>query len=628
MSEIRIPTDGKFSQPNRGDIFGNLKSTQNVDLRTNPGRLRLSPRMTVLTKDNDASISNFVLPIGFVNHVLTGSQETMLMATGGGGYGVTGTGKIFTSNITPATTLGSFANLSGSAATNQPTQINDAFSDIVSWNGKGSGAVLATTAIKRTYVSTYNAGHEIYALEGSTWDNAWYSSTRSGLTLINGAPVNMCPAFNGLLYIAQEYSLKYAPITGSIVSPSSVTDPNTTQGTIHTLGKYVITWMRSSSDRIWVGLIEVANGSRYSHLGGYVAEWDGTGTAFNKIYKINAPCALSCTIVNDIPYIIDAYGVLKKLSSVGFIEVARLPVANQNIEMPGIYDMYNNSRWIHTRGMESNGGLIYINVNNYVSAGVYVKDMPSGVWIFDTDNSSQGIVQRNSPCVDSNDYGQQGIQAAGAIFPLRIISGNYLAGASYYSDDVTTQRYAVFYDDAATNTNKRGSFVTPFISSSKLQDHWNEASYRFSTLPSGDKIVGKYRTGKKANLPFIASITWTSTTTFTSTDTNFQYAAVGDEIEGFMGKGASSTAHISATSYSNPTYTITLEEAIGFSSGTAKVKVDNFQKMGQGVISSNTANQDELKIGKTNANIQVKTEMRFTGDVEIDDLTIMGTPHK
>lgn len=612
MSSKRIPINGVFSQTNRGDIFGDLKSTLNIDLRTNPGRLRLSPRMTVITKDNDVA-GNFGLPIGFETIVVSGT-EVNAIATGSGSASATGTGKLF---VNSAVGFGAFT-----AASSSPTTIHGLYSDMV------SASLKETNTFKRLYISTFgvSGGPDISQFDGSGWDNTWFSSTRSGSSLVNASPVHLC-AYKNNLYIAQEFQIMYAPLTGNIVKPSSVSDQNTTVGTIHTLGKYIVTWMRSSSNRIWIGLVEASSASK-SHQGGYVAEWDSTGIFFNNVYKIDAPSALSCTIVNDVPYIIDAYGILKKFTGYGFSEIARLPVANQNIEMPGIYDLYNNSRWIHTRGMASDGGLITINLNNYVSSGVYVKDMPSGIWEFDTQNPSQGIHHRNSPCADSNDYGQQAIQAAGAVFPLKVTGGNYLAGVSYYTDDTSTQRYAVFFDDVSTNANKRGSFVTPFLSADELQDHFNEAAYRFSMLPSGDKIIGKSRTGKKPNLPFIASITWTSTTTFTSADSNFQYASVGDEVMGVMGKGASSTAHISVISLNAGTYTITLEEAIGFSSGTAKVQVDNYQKMGQGVISSNTANQDELTIGKTNANIQVKTEMRFTGDVEIDDLTILSAPHK
>lgn len=614
MSEYRIPTNGKFAQLNKGEIFGNISKSLNLDLKTNPGRMRLSPRMTVITKDNDAGIANFGLPIGF-STVVIGGAEVNIVATGSGGASSAGTGKAFKNS---AIGFGAF-----SAVGSSPSTISDVYSEMVSW------AAYESSIFKRIYISTYGgSSHDISQYDGASWVNNWFSSTRSGSGLVNGAPVHLCPGFNGNLYIAQEYQILYAPLTGAIVAPSSTTATNTTAGTVHTLGKYIITWVRSSSNRIWVGLVEASSGSN-SHHGGYVAEWDGTGTAFNKIYKIDAPMAMSCEIINDVPYIVDAYGILKKFTGVGFAEVARLPVANLNTEMPGIYAPYNNVRWIHPRGMRNNGPIILLNINNLVSTGVYVTDMPSGVWAFDTENPSQGLVHRNSPCVDSNDYGQQSILAAGAISPQRVTGGDFLAGASYYTDDATTSRNAIFFDDVSTNTNKRGSFITPFLSATSLQEHWNRAAYRFSTLPSGDKIVGKFRTGKKAHLPFIASITWASTTSFTSTDSNFQYASVGDEIEGMMGKGASSTAHISAISLAGSTYTITLEEAIGFSSGTAKVKVDNFKKMGMGVISNNVVNQDELSIiNTTNANIQIKTEMRFTGDVDLDDLTVIGAPHK
>lgn len=617
MSQYRIPNQGKLSQPNKGDTSGNVRSTLNVDIRTNQGRIRLSPRMTLIT---DSTTSSFGLPVGFATMVVSSTEE-VIIATGSGAASATGTGKVFAN---AAVGFGAF-----SAVASSPSTVHHLYSDLVSWAGK------ETNTFKRIYVSTFgvSGGPDVAQFDGSSWDTVWYSSTRVGTTgggddanLVNAAPVHLCPGFNGNLYIGQEFQIMYAPYTGNIVKSTTKSGANTQNGTIYTGGKYVVTWVRSSSDRLWVGLMEASSATE-SHLGGYVGEWDGTGTAFNNIYKINAPCVLSCAIVNDVPYIIDGYGILKKFNGGGFSEVARLPVANQNVEMPGIYKLYTNNRWIHTRGMESDGGLILINVSNFVSTGVYVQDMPSGIWEFDTENPTQGLHHRNSPCVDTNDYGQQATESTGAVFPLRVTGGNYLAGVSYYTDDATTNRKGVFYDNAAANTNKKGSLVTPFLTSATAQDSFNTLSYRFRQLPSGDKIIGKYRTGKKANMPFIASITWTSTTTFTSTDANFAHASDGDEIEGVMGKGASSTAHISGTpTLVTTTYTVTLDEAIGFSSGTAKVKVDNFKKVG--VISRTDNNQEEFQIpNATNAEAQIKTEMRFTGDIDLNDLTVLSETH-
>lgn len=589
---FRIPTNGIFAQPNKGDIFGNLFRTQNIDLKTAPGRVRVSPRLTVLTKDDDGGISGLGVPLAFVTHAK--SSTKLYYAACGDHSGSIGTGKMMVSS--GASITSGFIN---DATVNTPVTISDQWSDMVEWRNL-------------LYVSTVPGITEIAEL-GSSWDVTWYRLTRSGTAVTTQVPAVLCPAFNGNLYIGAYDKLTYVPVSGNAV--------NSGTGTIDFLGQYVITWIRSSSNRIWIGLMSATTVTG-TDAKGYVAEWDGTGTAANRIYDIGAPCALSCEILDDVPHIIDAYGRLKKFNN-GFTEVARLPVANLNIEMPGIYNGLTVSRWIHQRGMSLVDGKINIAVNNFVSTGIYVDEMPSGTWEYEP---GVGLYHKESPCATSSDFGQQSILTAGALYGSKRSTATYLAGFAYYLDDVTTSHNAIFYDDIATNTNKRGSFITTFLSSENILDQWHKVAYRFKQLPSGDKIIGKYRSMKKVSLPFIASIIWTSTTTFTSADANFQYASVGDEIEVVMGKGASTTAHISVISSLAGTYTVTLEDAIGFSSGTGKAKVNNFSKMG--VISNQNSNQEDLTPNSTDTKIQIKTEFRVTGDFELDDLTLLNTKQK
>ena len=53
MSKYKIPQDNrKFSQVNDGDVSGNLWLTQNIDLKSNKGKIRLSPRL-IINKSSD-----------------------------------------------------------------------------------------------------------------------------------------------------------------------------------------------------------------------------------------------------------------------------------------------------------------------------------------------------------------------------------------------------------------------------------------------------------------------------------------------------------------------------------------------------------------------------------------------
>jgi len=604
---FRIPQDGKISQPNKGDVGGNIFSSLNLDLNTNEGRIRISPRLKVLTKDNDSSITGLGLPIAFATFSHTDASLRTLMVTGLGAFGANGTGRVFMSSDSD---FGVFANLANNYANNQPTNISPQSNDAVVWNGN-------------LYVSTNTSGSaDIAELAGDTWDADWFTAVLSGTFAGNDPLINMWAGFNGNLHITRGDSIyTVTPAETLITSGAGSIDFG---GVLGWSGLYPI-WGRASSNRNWISLMTWF-GNINSKGDGYIGEWDGTGTSVNKLYKIDAPCALSGCIYKDVLHIIDAYGILKKFNGYGFTEVARLPVANKNIEMPNIYSTQFNNRWIHHRGMEVVNGKINIAVNNFVSTGVYVDDMPSGVWEYDPENPSRGLYHKGSPCADTTDWGQQAVEKAGAIFPLRDTNGNYMVGFSYYTDDASTNRKAVFYDDVSTNTNKRGSFVTPFLSSSGIEDTFQFAHYRHSPIPSGDKIVGKYRTKKSTLFPFTASCTWTSTTTFTSTDSDFANVVGGEEVEPIMGAGASTTAHVSSISNNAGTYTITLDEAIGQASGTFKARVNNWKKMSTLDVTGDT--NGRMTIGDDDTKVQIKTEIRATGDFELDDVTIANKSYK
>jgi len=611
MTTYRIPNNGQISQPNKGDISGNLSQSLNLDVRTNPGRFRVSPRLIVITKDNDASLTGFGLPIVFLlaEH---SSGSRVFMITAIGTDTTNGTGRVF---MNTGINFSAFVNLAGGYATNQPTTIQLSKSDAVLWNGN----------IMVSHYTGNASNISRLGIVSAAWTANWYTVTVAGSFGTADSLANMGVGFNGNLYIAQAGATPaYGNVTYVGVTGNAVESGN---GTLDFGLRYTTIWIRSTSNRIWVGMMEWLGSNTTAGNDGCIAEWDGTGSAANKIHHINAPCALSACVYKDVLYIIDAWGVLKKFSGYDFQEVARLPVANTNYEMPGIRLALRNDRWIHQRGMEVVGGKIKVLVNNLVSSGVYVSEMPSGVWSFDPENPSQGFIHEYAPCAASTDFGQQAVEGVGALGELKISNtGNLFAGVSYYTDDATTNRKAVFYDDVATNATKRGSFTTPFLPSDQIQDTWQRANYRLSALPSGDKVIGKYRVAKDSNFPFIASATWTSTTTFTSTSANFANVVAGHEVESVMGGSASTTAHVSSISNVAGTYTVTIDEAIGQASGTFKIKVDNFKKMG--TISATSETEGDLPMGDMGTKVQVKTEVRATGNLEIEDVTVIGQKHK
>src|SRR3990167_8443086 len=58
---IKLPPNSKWTQHNRSDVFGSVLSSWNLDLTTNEGKLRTSPRCVITTDD----ITNLGVAIGF-----------------------------------------------------------------------------------------------------------------------------------------------------------------------------------------------------------------------------------------------------------------------------------------------------------------------------------------------------------------------------------------------------------------------------------------------------------------------------------------------------------------------------------------------------------------------------------
>ncbi len=622
---IRIPNKGRFSQPNKGEISGNLYRTTNIDLYSNQGRLRVSPRLIVNTKDNDGGVSQMGIPgaFGYLNNLY-------YAMCGIGNYNNSGTGRIFYTNSGGSTDNPS-ATFINEATSGTPQDVNADTSDMVAWSN-GNYTSGGTRLGPSLFVSTFSASttqiKQLYT--GSHWDTQWFTSTVSGSFREQLGGKNMCVGFNNNLYILDADRIIYVPHTtyqtniNAVLTSSGAA--NTQTGTIDFVGQYRPIWMRSSSKYLWVGLIadyQFTSGATR----GFVGQWDATGTSLNAIYDIEAPYVMSCCILKDVPHIIDAYGRLKKFDGTGFVEIARFPVASQIVDANTTAIAQTNQRWVHHRGMDVVGGKINIAVNNFIG-GVYIEDMPSGIWeLNDDDPVHPFLYHKSSPCADTTDFGQQMILNAGAVYGTKRTTASYLAGFSYYTDSGSTARNAIFYDDVLHTTARRGVMVTPWLDSTQIEDTFQRIHYRYRPLVSGSKIEAKSRTQKSAHLPFTASVTWSATNLFSSTDANFQYASAGDEVEVMMGLGASTTAHISGTPVlTTGTYTVLLDDFIGASSGSAKVKVNNFRKLGE--LSQLIPTDQSVSPNRQDTMIQIKTEFRDEGGFELNDITAITPPHK
>lgn len=599
MSRFKIPPDTRqFSQANDGDLAGNLWLTQNIDLKSNKGKLRVSPRLIISkSSSDDADLGRISAFAQYVYDTSGGNQGFWCQA-----------GTVLFKSIS-AGGRPSVSDFVQDSITNTPTDLDYRFSDMIV---SPLGLLVSTD-------------DNIYLFNGSAWSSYW--KTTLSQTFYNPVMYHMMEVlYNTNIAISDDYKINL------IVSP--YTDGYETLAKVTLRPEDRITWIKSSSTRVWVGTYNTAGGE------GLVYEWDGASTNTNRAYKVGATGALAGLIKDDVPYIVTSDGSLKAFNGSGFATIAQLPHTSSSFMLKSTLSTgitYYNERWIHPNGMKLIDGNINILINNILNETTdytnLVENEPAGIWEYD---EKIGLVHKYSPTLDATgdlDSGQNAIGYAGALFETKIKEAALLAGMSVYTDDATTLKHAIFYDELPNTIAKVGRIVTPWLQTSEIDDVWQKIWLKFKEFDNAtDEIIVKYRTRKDENLPLIKGVTWTSTTTFTCTSTTDLEATtnvldVGNEVEIIMASGSGKSAHISSvTTTGSYTHTVTIDEAIGPASGTGKVRFNNWTKIETADEQSIT--NKLITLGENAVEIQILLELRGTGDnPELNQLVVLSQPN-
>lgn len=592
MSKFKIPTeDRRLNQINDGEIFGNIWLSQNLDLKSNKGKINVSPRLLVGTDYSDDTSM-----VGGVS-----SFAKFKTAKGGtlSGYWAQVGVVLFkiVAGSAPTTTF------IQDEITGTPVDLSYLLSDMVT----APNGLLVTN------------NENIYLFDGT---NDWVSYWKTTLSqTMNDTIGSHCLE---VLY-TQSVAVSDLNRIHTINTGTSAVSKNLV--TLKTEDK--ILWIKTASTRVWIGTINTTGGE------GLVYEWDGASATTTRAYKIGATGALAGVIKNDIPYIMTSDGSLKVFNGSGFQTIAQLPhtkspylLKNSTLSTAG----NGNDRWIHPNGMKLIDGSINILINNVLEETSdytnLIENEPSGIWEY---NEEVGLYHKYSFTLDKTgalDHGQNGINYAGALFETKAKESSLLAGATVITSSTATNT-AVFYDDLLNTIAKRGFLVTPWLQSNEIQDVWQKLWIKFKDFDNAtDKIIVKYRVKKDKDLPAIYSSTYTSTTTFTITSatnllTTTNILDVGNEVEIIIASGSGTTAHISSVDVAGTyTYTVTLDEAICPASGTGKVRFNNFKKLGT-ITNQNITNQF-FTLGEKATEMQIKLELRGTGNnPEINQVVVL-----
>ncbi len=594
---MQIPLNGQWTQNPDSDRDGTLKSSFNLDLSTNKKHTRVSPRMKITTD----GISNLGTAVGFSRFNNGGGEN--------GFFTVAGDRVFCTTSVDPSAV---FAASSGTATSHSSDSADIKFF---------RAANKLVTSMETTFSSS----------SGSGW------STVAGPNLNAGTP-HMMTEYGNKLYCTDNYKYIISLDTALTVTLATVSTTANTF-TLNTLSTSNIglcfSQILAAPSTIWLFTINFAIG-----LPARVFTWDGVTASTpsnSQGYVLDSGGVLAAILIGDTPYIMNTEARLQYFNGGTFIDVpnGRLPI-NRNKYLKNSFSS-RNDRWIHPNGMQLYAdNKIRIFVSNQYEDGTYDEFFQAGIYEFDLKNTALGWYHIETPSLYTStvtDYGQSRLARVGGLLyaksDLSTAVGVNLIGAQVYTDASAT-KYIIATDDTSETIQKYGYLVTGKIypqpdqfGNVPIESIWQKAFVRHKKLlSSSDSIAIKIRTDEIS--PVEATVTWTSSSTFTTT-TDVS-ALVGYEVEILQGKGAGKCAHILSVTGSG-TYTVTLDDTFtGATSGTAKARFQNWAKVG--INTNQTVQWFESLISDNSPWIQFKVCMQFTGKNEIDDIVLVNNTNK
>ena len=561
-----------IKQLNIGDTQGVLYNTFNCDLTYNKGKLSVAPRTRITTN----TITNMGTPAAFTYF-------------NGYYYMVAGTRLFKASN--PQDDFVEVTAGGGSPYT-APIDCDSRYSDLTVFNGN-------------LIISTQS---RIYKMNTSEQFDLVDSS-------LSNAIVRPVCVYHNRLY--------WNRLPNTIVSCDTawaISDTSAASYNITLRNNLAITFLRPFTTGIYIGTI-TTDGTE-----GFVIDWNAeTKNTPRFEYNIYAQGALAAYNDNRIFYTMNSNAELLKFNGSGFTITSRLPIRRNALYNANASGSSGNDRFIHMNGMTLIDGNIsmLINATNNDGNATQDENIHSGIWEYVEGGTlyHKYSFSYNTIGGTQTDSGQIRIKTAGALYNTPdligfsdVQKGNFLAGCAFYSD-ATTVGYGVFTDNYYDTEQKAGFFATVQIRTQNLEDVWQKINTLY-TPSDAMQFVWKYRTRRTEPVDF--TITWTSTTTFTTTQSGI---VEGDEITILQGKGGGRIAHVTGTpTFSSPNYTVTLDEAITGVSGTAKARLQKWKKIG--IINNINRFYQEVGIGQPSTLIELKCAMLVTGEATIDEIIL------
>jgi hypothetical protein len=595
---IPIPDQNKrqWVQTNQSDVMGNLFATFGVDLTSNIGKVRSGDLLYLVTNSTDQS--NLGVPIGFKAFNASGVPTIFTVAGS----------RVFKTTVSYPS--GAFIEVSGT-----PTDCSSDYSDIEVFND-----VLYVTTTSKT-VRTLSTS------------SAWSSFSAQATGTDNNNPHMLC-TYADRMYMTYSGNSIVSWDTSNTVATLGSSNTITLNGADN-ISTY-ITFIRASSNRIWIGTLNQTGGK------GYVYEWDGSSSQASRSYRLDSSGALACIIKDDIPYIMNTNGVMQVWNGGTFknLDDANIGVSAEfnRLHNDLLFNPLNttNDRFIHPNGITLASGkiIMLINSRSFNNASTTETTIPAGIYEYSPTNGLYhkyaASYVRSTDTFPYTDSGQVKIARAGAIAEMNLPStasvrnGTFLCGAQYYTD-ATNTKYGIWYDDSQKTATSPGYFITTKQYSPNVTEMWQKVFVLYRNFyDDSEKIVVKYRT--EDNDPVEGSITWISTTSF-YTASNISAYDVGDEVQIIQGVGSGKPSSIvSKQPASGGNTIVTVDETYTGATGTSIAWFDHWTKIKS--ITESTSSFKEIGIGKAATWIQFKVWFEFQKFDEVESLLIANVPQQ
>lgn len=575
MATYNLPnSNGQIRQINKGDVYGELWGTFNVDLTSSPGKIKTSRQLyTSLSEakmDNDDLYASCIYG-GYLYNILSGSRVQTIEA------------------YRNPRISGSWESGSGSPNTSGST-------DATVFDNK----ILVTSSTNIAMNS--NPGTP-------SWDEDWWTTVVSGTALTTAVPHVMDVSNIGqeTLFVTDGNLVRYY-------------NPTAGHSTVTLADDQVACALATDYKATFVGTYSNSGKARVYEI--YVGEQVDSVPVARNSYPVDGTAVLSMDVVDGVVYIVTDRGHIQAFNGVAFVTVGSFPFAFDSVAIDGMsvgdIAAANIDRGIHPKGMRAYGKSLYLNVNTNnqliddlasnpldnddIFNNVVVNERSaSGVWEFDTE--TQVLNHRYALKYSADQVGFHRLQNSAPILILdnqytRILTAGRL-------DSARTDVFVENPDQVPT-----GYFITSEIDSNTVQEAWERFNLKIEQLGDGDSIEIKYRTSKNHEYPAYASGTFLSANTFNTTD-DLSMVAEGDEIELIDGDNAGLMAHVTEIDESESVYSITLDRDISTAGVTCYARFQNWKlaahtEEGQIVFTG---------LGETSTYVQFKVVM--TGDVEV-----------